>query len=111
MLGQFVQRQLDDRARLDADDRVEDEARRARGQVDEVLDAQLQAAQDVQAREQVVRQGRHERRDRRGRDAVVAAIGIPADDDLDEGLGEGGRHGAASIVRSRKWVAHEMHGS
>ena len=108
---ELAEGETDDGAGLDAGDGIEDQARDARGHVDEVLDAQLDAAPDLEPAEEGPRQRRKQRGDRRERDAIVAAIGIAAHHDPDGRIGRHGHHGAASTERSRKWVAHEMHGS
>ncbi len=102
---------------LGAGDRVDDDAGRVGRQVGEVVDAQLLAAAHLELGEQVARQGRQERGQGHDRGAVVAPVGVAAGHDPD-GRGRQVRgHRTVSTTRSRsmrrsrKWVAHEMHGS
>ena len=99
---------------LDARDRVDDQARRVGRQVDQVLDAQLRRSDGPRASaSSSARQRRQQRRDGdRGR-AVVAAVGVAAHDDPDRRIAAATPPSSApsSRVRSRKCVAHEMHGS
>ena len=97
-----------DRARAQPDDRVDDDAGAAVGQLEQVLELELLAAADLEDGQQVRRQPGQQPGDRGQRRAVVAAIGVAADEQAD---GPRGGHDRSSTRRSRKWVAHEMHGS
>ena len=107
--GQVGQRDRDDLAGRESDDGVGDHAGRVRRQVDQVVEVELLAAANVEDREQVRRQPGKQRRDRGEGRTVVAALGVAAHEQADRS--RSGDHDPSSTRRSRKWVAHEMHGS
>jgi hypothetical protein len=118
---QALEREHDDGTRLDPDRRVGEDAGRARGDVEEGIDVERRRGSDLAQGEDII--GQPVQRDRSSR--VVAPLGLAADDEPDPSdgsspalrapaLGSGlpaGDQCASSTVRSRKWVAHEMHGS
>lgn len=118
---QALEREHDDGTRLDADRRVGEDAGRARWDVEERIDVERGRGSNLAQGEDII--GEAVQRDRSGR--VVAPLGLAADDEPDQSDGSSpagpasapgsgpaaGDHCASSTVRSRKWVAHEMHGS
>ena len=93
-------------ARRRAEGRVDDDARLSGRDVEQVVDTELPAMTDVRHIEDRLRQAS----DGRLPDSVIAAVGLTADEDADR-VGRAGGHGIWSTRISRKWVAHEMHGS
>src|SRR5579862_3103583 len=114
MRRELGQRQRHDLARLDPHDRVEDQAGRPPRDVDEVGDVELLAAADLEALADVLVQGREDTGDGGERGAIVATVGGATDEESDGWRRHGhdaSSWGWRSTERSRKWVAHEMHGS
>ncbi len=97
-----LERQLDDLPRLDATDRIDDDARAVGERGDEVLGLELADAANPRVCATRPRQPVGDREP----GTVVASGRVAADEDRPMR-----RHDAASTVRSRKWAAHEMHGS
>ena len=97
-----------DGARARADGRVDDDAGAVVGQLEQVLELELLARPDLEVGQQVRRQPGQQTGHRGERRAVVTAVGVAADEQPD---GTRGGHDRSSTRRSRKWVAHEMHGS
>ena len=107
--GQVSQRDRDDVAGREPDDRIRDHAGRIRRQVDQVIEVEPLAAANVEDREQVRWKPGKQRRDRGKGRTVVTALGVAAHEQAHRSrLGD---HDPSSTRRSRKWVAHEMHGS
>lgn len=99
-----LEREHDDGARLDSDGRIDEEAGRARRDVEKGIDVEPGRVPDLAPGEDL--SGKSVQRERSGR--VVAPLGLTAHDQPDRPAAD---HRASSTVRSRKWVAHEMHGS
>ena len=75
----------------------------------QVLELELLAGPDVEPREEVWRQGRQEPGHSRECRTIVPAFDVAADEEPDRSRHD--HHRRSSTRRSRKWVAHEMHGS